>query len=114
MEADESATAEFTRIFKITRKDIAKLPRREWRLANNNFLLHGYYNYHHLVSFEKDDCCWLGVPGIYHPKEQRAADSFGFGQFMKPDAGEIELSGEEMSIDEDFGYWCRKVSAVIR
>lgn len=114
VEAEESAAPEFTQIFKITRKDIAKLPRKEWRLANNNFLLHGYYNYHHLVSFEKDNCCWLGVPGIYHPKEQRAADSFGFGQFMKPDAGEIDLSEEEMCVDEDFGYWCRKVSAVIR
>lgn len=104
---------EFTQIFKITRKDLAQLPRREWRLANNNFLLHGYYNYHHLVSFEKDNCCWLGVPGIYHPKEQKAADAFGFGQFMKPDEGEIDLAEGEMNPDEDFGYWCRKVGAVI-
>lgn len=104
---------EFIQIFKVTRKDLVQLPRKEWRLANNNFLLHGYYNYHHLISFEKDSCCWLGVPGIYHPKEQKAADAFGFGQFMKPDEGEIDFADGEMNADEDFGYWCRKVGAVI-
>lgn len=113
-EAVTEEEREFTTLYKITRKDLAKLPRREWKLANNNFLLHGYYNYHHLISFEKDNCCWLGVPGIYHPKEQRAADAFGFGQFMKPDEGEIELSDDERNGDGDFGYWCRKVGAVIR
>ena len=35
-------------IYKITRQEIAGLPRKEWKLANNHFLLHGYYNYHHL------------------------------------------------------------------
>lgn len=104
---------EQTVIHKITRQDMAKLPRREWKLANNSFLLHGCHNYHHLVSFEKDGKCWLGVPGIYHPKEQRAASAFGFGQFMKPGEGEIVLSEDEMNPQEDFGYWCRPVSSVI-
>ena len=49
-------------IYKITRQEIAGLPRKEWKLANNHFLLHGYYNYHHLVSFEKEGKCWIGVP----------------------------------------------------
>lgn len=104
---------EQTVIHKITRQDMAKLPRREWKLANNSFLLHGCHNYHHLVSFEKDGKCWLGVPGIYHPREQRAASAFGFGQFMKPGEGEIVLSEDEMNPQEDFGYWCRPVSSVI-
>ena len=102
-----------TPIYKITRKDLANLSRREWRLANNNFLVHGYHNYHHLVSFEKDGGCWLGVPGVYHPREQRAAEAFGFGQFMKPDEGEVELSTNEMNGEEDFGYWCRQVTSAI-
>lgn len=112
-EMPEMPETEDNPIYKITREDLANLPRREWPLANNNFLLHGYYNYHHLVSFKKDEDCWLGVPGIYHPKEQKAADAFGFGQFMKPDEGEVQLSDDEMSSEEGFGYWCRKVSAVI-
>ena len=52
-------------IYKITRQELAGLPRKEWKLANNHFLLHGYYNYHHLVSFEKEGKCWIGVPGLY-------------------------------------------------
>lgn len=100
-------------VFKITRKELVRLPRCEWKLANNQFLLHGYYNYHHLVSFEKEGACWLGVPGIFHPDEQRVALSFGFDQFMRPDEGEIELSEEQREEDDEFGYWCRRVSALI-
>lgn len=100
-------------IYKITRKDMAALPKREWRLANNPFLLHGYYQYHHLVSFQQEGAFWLGVPGIYHPMEQRAADTYGFGQFMSPGEGEIVWEKEERAEDENFGYWCRQVSRVI-
>ena len=109
----EEAAENVTKIHKITRKDIAKLPRREWKLANNNFLLHGCYNYHHLISFEKEGKCWLGVPGIYDVREQRAAGAFGFGQFMKPEEGEISLTDDEKNSEENFGYWCRQVSSVI-
>ena len=34
---------------KIRRNDLGELARGEWKLANNSFLLHGYYNYHHLL-----------------------------------------------------------------
>lgn len=101
-------------IFKISRQNMVQLPRKEWRLANNHFLLHGYHNYHHLVSFKKDGRCWLGVPGIYHPREEMAAAAFGFRQFMKPNEGEIELTKEEKSADENFGYWCREISNVVK
>ena len=101
-------------IYKITRQEIAGLPRKEWKLANNHFLLHGYYNYHHLVSFEKEGKCWIGVPGLYFPGEQRAAGAFGFNQFMKPSDGELDLEEYEIEDAEHFGYWCRPVGAVIR
>ncbi len=101
-------------IYKITRQEIAGLPRKEWKLANNHFLLHGYYNYHHLVSFEKEGKCWIGVPGLYFPGEQRAAGAFGFNQFMKPSDDELDLEEYEIEDEEHFGYWCRPVGAVIR
>ena len=101
-------------IYKITRQELAGLPRKEWKLANNHFLLHGYYNYHHLVSFEKEGKCWIGVPGLYFPGEQRAAGAFGFNQFMKPSDGELDLEEYEIEDEEHFGYWCRPVGAVIR
>mgnify|MGYP007047932747 CR=1 FL=1 len=101
-------------IYKITRQELVGLPRKEWKLANNHFLLHGYYNYHHLVSFEKEGKCWIGVPGLYFPGEQRAAGAFGFNQFMKPSDGELDLEEYEIEDEEHFGYWCRTVGAVIR
>ena len=101
-------------IYKITRQELVGLPRKEWKLANNHFLLHGYYNYHHLVSFEKEGKYWIGVPGVYFPDEQRAAGAFGFNQFMKPSEGELDLEEYEIEDKKNFGYWCRPVGAVIR
>ena len=95
---------------KIKRQDLARLPRKEWRLANNSFLLHGFYNYHHLLYIEEGENCWIGVPGIYHEKESAAARAFGFPQFHRITDGTLELSEEETDRYEDFGYWCRAVS----
>ena len=94
---------------KIQRKDLSRLPRKEWRLANNSFLLHGFYNYHHLLHIEEGDRTWIGVPGIYHDKEKAAANAFGFTEFRRMTDMEIELSDEEKNTYEDFGYWCRQV-----
>lgn len=94
---------------KIQRQDLARLPRAQWHLANNSFLLHGFYNYHHLLYIEEGENRWIGVPGIYHEKEQVAARAFGFPQFHRITDADVELSGEEKNTFDDFGYWCRQV-----
>lgn len=94
---------------KIQRQDLSRLPRKEWRLANNSFLLHGFYNYHHLLYIEDDEKTWIGVPGIYHVKEKEAADAFGFTEFQRLTDMELEISEEEKNSYDDFGYWCRRV-----
>ena len=96
---------------KIQRSDISILPQRFWSLANNSFLLHGYHNYNHLLLAEESGRLWLGVPGIYDPREARAADLFGFPQFTREYAAFLELEPEERSDSADFGYWCRCVGA---
>ena len=96
---------------KIQRSDISVLPRRFWFLANNSFLLHGYHNYNHLLLAEEDGRLWLGVPGIYDPREAKVADLFGFPQFTREYADRLELEPEECSDNADFGYWCRCVGA---
>lgn len=96
---------------KIQRSDISILPRRFWFLANNSFLLHGYHNYNHLLLAEESGRLWLGVPGIYDPREARAADLFGFPQFTREYAAHLDLEPEERSDSGDFGYWCRCVGA---
>lgn len=102
------------RIKKIQRTELAKLARCEWRLANNNFLLHGYYNYHHLILMEREEQLMLGVPGIYHEKEAAAAGAFGFAEFIAKDRLDIKLSPEECNEDNPFGYWCRPVKRAFR
>lgn len=94
---------------KIQRQDIANLPRCEWRLANNSFLLHGYYNYHHLLFIEDGDTCWIGVPGVYHPREAKAAEAFGFPRFIRIEDGAVDFAEGEKNEMDDFGYWCRQV-----
>lgn len=94
---------------KIQRQDLSRLPRKEWRIANNSFLLHGFYNYHHLLYIEEDGNVWIGVPGIYHEKEQEAARAFGFPEFRRLENHEIELEESETNTYEDFGYWCRQI-----
>lgn len=94
-------------IHKIQRSDIARLPRRHWNIANNSFLLHGYYNYNHLLLIEEDGHYWLGVPGIYDPRESRAAELFGFSQFTDSYNSQLSLSEEECNTYGRFGYWCR-------
>ena len=94
---------------KIQRQELSRLPRREWRLANNSFLLHGFYNYHHLLYIEEDGKIWIGVPGIYHEKERMAANAFGFTEFRRLTDVSVELNEDEKNTYDDFGYWCRQI-----
>lgn len=102
------------KVRKIQRTELSKLARCEWHLANNNFLLHGYYNYHHLVLLESSEQTMLGVPGIYHEKEGRAAAAFGFAKFIAKDEAGVNLRPEECNEDYPFGYWCRPVKTMSR
>lgn len=109
LEIEEYIESSTTIYEKIQRKDLSRLPRREWRIANNSFLLHGFYNYHHLLYIEDGDEVWIGVPGIYHEKEKLAASTFGFTHFRRQADVPVELNQEEQNTYEDFGYWCRQI-----
>ena len=109
MEIEEYITPRNIIYEKIQRQGLSRLPRREWRIANNSFLLHGFYNYHHLLYIEEDDKVWIGVPGIFHEKEQEAARAFGFPEFRRLLNDEIQLEEDEKNTYEDFGYWCRQI-----
>ena len=86
-------------IMKIQRGEISILPRCEWKLANNNFLLHGYYNYRHLVLIDEGNQLKLGVPGIYEKPEEMMAKLFGFTEFVD------EKTHSESQSEGAFGYW---------
>ena len=97
------------KVRKIQRKDMVCLPRCEWKHANNSFLVHGYYNYHHLILTVCDGQLKLGVPGVYHPQEAKAAESFGFPEFLPFEETGLALTEEETNDRETFGYWCGDV-----
>lgn len=70
-------------------------------LANNSFLLHGFYNYRHIIlGREPDGSFYLGVPGVYYEREKMVALMFGFEAFECE--GGIPEAGK-------FGYYLRRV-----
>ncbi len=73
--------------FRIFPKDLNLLQAQYRAFQSNQFLMHGYYNYRHLILFkmeEEENGYWLGVPGIYHEREKMAARMFGFEKFESP------------------------------
>lgn len=87
---------------RIDMNGIRTLPKKNWYLCNNSFLLHGFYNYHYLIVKEKE--CegqkrqYLGVPGYYARQERIMAMMFGFPEF--------EAEKETEPVEEGtFGYW---------
>lgn len=65
---------------------------------HNSFLLHGYYNYGHVIIDETGEEPRLGVPGNYYEREQMVAAMFGFPDFESAREGEKVSNGT-------FGYF---------
>ncbi|MCD8084196.1 MAG: DUF6128 domain-containing protein [Clostridiales bacterium] len=89
-------------ILSIKPQDIGLLPREIWIYGNNSFLLHGYYNYRHLILARLENPkgvsrYLLGVPGHYFRNEKYLASMFGFPHFV--------LSKNQPEDDGRFGYW---------
>ncbi len=84
---------------RIAPRDLGFLKQGNWCMGKNSFLIHGYYNYRHLLFGKKKDGSYiLGIPGIYENQELFMANMFGFPDFM-------EAAGQDS--DRKFGYWCR-------
>ena len=89
-------------ILSIKPQDIGLLPREIWVYGNNSFLLHGYYNYRHLIlarlnNPKGEPRYLLGVPGHYFSNEKYMASMFGFPHFV--------LARRQPENDGRFGYW---------
>lgn len=81
-------------------KDFIILSGKYQHLVNNSFLLHGFYNYRHVILGKEGEAYYLGVPGVFYEREKMVALMFGFEAF------ECE-SGESKA--GEFGYYLRKV-----
>lgn len=98
---------------KIQRQDIARLPRTQWHLANNSFLLHGFYNYHHLLYIEEGENRWIDllvrhahVSPLLQPHSPlpparllfyaASAPAFSILRFLSPPASALEFSSRRI------------------
>ncbi|MCD8323793.1 MAG: DUF6128 domain-containing protein, partial [Clostridiales bacterium] len=83
-------------------RDLRSLPKQYWQLANNSFLLHGYFNYKYIlfgcVNGEKKKW-FVAVPGVFQNQEQMLAGIFGFPDFRTKHVTK-QKTGE-------FGFWYR-------
>lgn len=84
--------------------DFVLFSAESYRAVNNSFLLHGYYNYRHLilarVERRGEILYYVGVPGNYYDREKQVAVMFGFESFE---------CAEEPAQNGDFGYYMMKV-----
>lgn len=89
---------------KIAPRDFVIFTEKYQQLVHNSFLLHGYYNYKHLILGRKEKegktVYYLGVPGTFHEREKKVAVMFGFEAFD---------GKREPAENGDFGYYLRRV-----
>lgn len=85
-------------------EDFVILHSNAYRLVQNSFLLHGFYNYKHLilthVSQRNAGQYYIGVPGNFYEKEKQVAIMYGFDSFE---------CREEPAGEGDFGYYMIRV-----
>lgn len=82
--------------------DLGRLPKENWIMGNNSFMLHGYYVYRYLILMQLEQGeskrYILGVPGIYGNRERFMADMFGFREFISINQKRV-VQGQK-------GFWC--------
>ncbi len=88
----------------ITPKDFIVLTKEFQPMVNNSFLLHGFYNYKHIILGReengREEKYYIGVPGVYYDREKQVAVMFGFESFE---------SETEPAPNGGFGYYMKRV-----
>ena len=78
-------------------EDFVILSESCYKLAQNSFLLHGYYNYGYLVLYRgMDGNYYIGTPGVFYEKEKEVAILYDFTHF--------ECKNDEAK-EGTFGYY---------
>ena len=79
--------------------DIGRLPRPNWMLSNNGFLMYSFVKYRYIVFAKVTQGRYeLWVPGNYEKSEELMAQMFGFYCFRSVKSKKASAG--------DFGYWC--------
>ena len=90
----------------VTPQMLSRLPLKDKEIINNSFLIHGYYNFHHLLfgrvcDNENNTNYFIGVPGMYCNRERYMASMFGFNNFKKSHRSDYS--------NPYFGYWYQEI-----
>lgn len=87
----------------IAPKDLTKISPILEQWQHNDFLLHGYGRFRHIILLRKkgEEEYFIGVPGMYRPSEEKLAVTYGFSLFVPMKKQKAEYG--------DFGYWCTMV-----
>lgn len=102
----------------LTPSEIHRFTIQDQSLEENSFLLHGYYQYKHILllrsnSSKQDPSYYIGVPGIWQKQEKIVAGMFGFSSFKA-----MHFSTEKKVIHQTvppsgtFGYYLREIQFV--
>ncbi len=96
------------RALRIRPGDLGRLPRQNWALANNSFMLHGFFQYKYILilkipaqSPEYEERFMMAVPGIFSQMDKYLAEMFGFHEFFGSPKRELDTGS--------FGYWVREI-----
>lgn len=99
----------------IAPKDFVILRKEYQNLVSNSFLLHSFYNYHHVILGKtgENDIYYIGAPGAYLEREKKVAVMFGFegfAQSVRGNGGSAAGRGGKPAVETGaFGYYMRKV-----
>lgn len=93
---------QFEACFKILPCDLIALQQAGWQVGRSSFLLHGFYQYHHLLLARRANGSFvLGVPGLQNPQERYMAQTFGFPDFK---------TAKWKDHGRSFGYYYKEIS----
>ena len=101
----------------IAPKDFIVLRREYQNLVSNSFLLHSFYNYHHVIlgkmGSDGSGNYYIGVPGNYFEREKKVAVMFGFegfAQSARKNDSSVTRKSEQTQIETGaFGYYMKQV-----
>lgn len=90
----------------VTPELLKQLPIEDDAVVNNSFLVHGYYNFKHILfgkvcENDNNTRYFIGVPGMYYNRERFMASMFGFCNFKKSHRSDYS--------NPYFGYWYQEI-----
>lgn len=90
----------------VTPELLKQLPIEDDAVVNNSFLVHGYYNFKHILfgkvcENDNNTRYFIGVPGMYCNRERFMTSMFGFCNFKKSHRSDYS--------NPYFGYWYQEI-----